>query len=579
MPATLRYLLIFILLGLPSASQAGVLVNDLGDHPLLLSVDSTTISEWHSKYKENENQANIEADDFVKLQETLRMNVGWERWEAGFRLDALYYPDPLEVRTVAPQGSTLPSQTYGYSEDAVRLEKIYGTYRDDNVTVTLGDFTQTLGRGIALSITRRAEDFYDNSLRGARIAFRGDATRATGFAGLTNTLNTDLYTEKVNSDPNDLIGGFEIAQRFADVFTLEMHAVGTQHGATLSQAERRFLTEDKTLIWGASLELTDIAQLLSLYVEGDYMMRSGRKIDIEDARHIRPTQADGYAVYASLDLYYENFTFLGEYKHYDTFQFRRTKNPIDLQGRDAPGGTTFTDDIWYHDPPNLEKEDMELHLNEGTAQGFRLRADYLFDSIGMQPYVNYYFSINRSEKLEPSQGGFGENVSKGYRIHHAYGGLTQFIGAVELIAEGGFRDEYHAENSVEYQEIIHAKLALKAPLAENHGLEAEAIYRRKDEQSAPVRLTDEVETTLSYTYKGRYSFAFLYTYQSIDVPDTSGDDTQDHYFAGEIKARFTDWAELSVFGGQVKSGYRCFGGVCRQIPKFEGVKGKLVLRY
>ena len=71
---------------------------------------------------------------------------------------------------------------------------------------------------------------------------------------------------------------------------------------------------------------------------------------------------------------------------------------------------------------------MELHLNEGTAQGFRLRADYLFDSIGMQPYVNYYFFPSIDPKSwKPSQGGFGENVSKGYRIHHAYGGLTQVL--------------------------------------------------------------------------------------------------------------------------------------------------------
>ena len=580
-----RFLLTLCLLAafLPLAVEAGMPVPDADGRPLVVNVESASLADWYLNYKEDDQARNIRPDDYVKLHERLKMDLTWAPWFAGVRLDGYYYPDPLVVK--ARSGSNGWSSS-PYSQNAFRPEKVYIGFDDDPLKVTLGDFYQTLGRGLALSMVRRSEDFYDNTLRGTRVEFHKERTRALAFAGLTNTLNVDLVTEKAGPDPNDLIGGLRVEQGFGKVAVVGLHATATQFAALLTPEQRRFVVEDKTLIWGGNIEFPEIAETVTLYFEGAYMQRGGRKSDPRDTSAVLPVSMNGFGLYGSANAHVADLTLLAEGKYYDSFQFRRYKDPLQLtdpatgRSRPPPPGANFADDVWYNDPPNLEKEDVELKRNDGAASGFRVRADYDVKAWGARPYANFYYSRNRAQKLNPSTaGGFGETVERGDRIWHAYGGLTQTAGPVEIIAEGGYRDEYRDETSEPLENVTHAKAAVKAAVAPKHSITGEGAYRLKREKALPVRTTNEFDGTLSYSFSGWFSASFLYTFQAYDFPPAQGQSTSESYFAGEVKSDFADWVEIALFGGEVKAGYRCFGGICRRIPKFEGLKARLVFRY
>ena len=178
-----------------------------------------------------------------------------------------------------------------------------------------------------------------------------------------------------------------------------------------------------------------------------------------------------------------------------------------------------------------------------------------------------------------SLGGFGtsENL-QGDRIWHAYAGLTQYIKNAELVFDAGYRDEIDSDTGQELLETLHAKISASVPVAARHVLNGEVFYIRKDNQLFR-QLEQDVDLTVGYTFRRAFALSFLYTLQQFDYLPDQGEDSTDHYLAGEIRSMFSDTIELSVFGGQVRGSYRCYGGFCRKIPPFEGVKGRITLRF
>src|SRR3989339_311654 len=87
------------LLLLTQAARAGVLAGSAGGKPLLFSVDSSTLAEWHHAYVEGDQAAGVSPDDYVKLHERLKLELIWEPLTVGARLDGYYYPDQLVVRS------------------------------------------------------------------------------------------------------------------------------------------------------------------------------------------------------------------------------------------------------------------------------------------------------------------------------------------------------------------------------------------------------------------------------------------------------------------------------------------------
>ena len=223
------------------------------------------------------------------------------------------------------------------------------------------------------------------------------------------------------------------------------------------------------------------------------------------------------------------------------------------------------DDILYNDQPTLERQDLDLAGTYYDDQGGRLKLEYALAATNTRPYLAAYYD----RRHDP------DHDTRDNQTWHLYGGMTQYFGRTELILDGGFRDERDRTRDVGLKRLAHAKLSLAGPVAPGHTLGLEAQYLRKDEVAAR-HAADIGDFVLSYTLSRVFSASFFYTLEFRDYLPSEGGDSWHHLFAAEIRSRFSSTVEFSLFGGQIREGVRCYGGACKKIPAFEGVKGRLI---
>ncbi len=569
------YICLFALFLLASGTAYAFKLAEPNKKPLTLNIENTLGVEWHNEH-EFDGGTLIGTDDYLKLTETLTASLDWNGFSLGTRIEGLYYPDQLVKRQSGKDDEQI-------SQDDIRFEKYHFAYDSGKFRLDLGDYYATFGRGLALSMRRSPDGQLDNSLRGAKFEYKSGGTHAAVLAGFSNTVNVDPTSEDPQPDPNDLVMGFRAEQRIIDLFNIGAHAVDTRYGVLHSDSTRRFIPEMETTVLGASLEFPDILGYASFYAEFDHMLRYARKLN-EDLDDYATVSDNGRGLYASASFFIENFTLTGEYKLYQDFIFRRGRTKLSYnleEDAEAPGNLDFYEDIYYNNAPNLERTDIEFGRDYGNDHGFRFRAEYNSMNTGTVPYAVAYYTVNRwQEQGATSLGGFGqfEPGFKGDRIYHLWGGVTQYVGQWEMFVDGGYRDEESRDTGQAIKEVLHLKLGFSGPVAPKHIIGFEGFAIRRDYQILK-QLEDDFDLTLSYDLKGAFSLSFFYTMQNLDYLPSNGKDEIKHYFAGEITSRFSDIIEISIFGGQVRESYRCYGGFCRKVPPFEGLKGKVKVRY
>lgn len=513
-------------------------------------------------------------DSFIKLRNALAPELCVGRFRFGTRLELTYYPNSLVER---PGDSTGNNGIFGkydaddnklgtiVSRNDLRFEKVYGVYESPSLRVELGDSYTTFGRGLVLSMRKRGEDEIDNTLRGGKIDYRFKNYGLTLVGGLTNVLNFDSTRERMRADPNDFIGGLRLEGRFLDLFTLGLQGVEAVYGATMSSETRSFLREKRSTLAGLTLDFPLIAKVLALYAEADYLYREERVVS-RDTKGYEGRGKHGYGLYASVNAYIRDLTLTGEYKLYHDFIFRPGRGSNTYSGQTKTMKFEVYDDILYNDQPTLERQDLDLSGTYYNDQGARLKLEYNVRATNTRPYAALYY-----DRREDPDYGTTDN-----RTWHAYGGVTQYFGPIEFIADLGYRDERDQNAGRVLKRYSHAKLSIVGPLVPGHTLGFEGQYLRKDEASKR-HASDIEDFVLTYTMARAFSLSFFYTLEHQDYLPSDNGDSWHHLFAGEIRSRFSQSVEFSIFGGQIREGVRCYGGACKKIPAFEGVKGKLIV--
>ncbi len=601
---------------------AGTLYDDYEGRPVQLQVENEFRVDW---YRDFQASSDFLPEDFVRIENELTFNLSWSVFRFGGDVMVRGTPDKLYLKYREPIGQDENGETLfetvsveqSHQDTQVYAEKLYFVYDKRPLRADVGDYYLVLGRGLALAMRKEPGGEVDNTLRGLKLEVSVQDTTMIFFTGLSNTLQIDPVNQAYQEDPLDLISGFRIQQRFADMVTVGVHGVDARFAPLIPDRQKRHVAEIDTGVWGGNLEVTNIADMLTLYTEAAFLHRSARKLDDDLMAH-HSVYDTGWGVYAGMDFNLEGFSALLEYKDYNDFVFRRGKEPIQPYMREisptlqqqhqalqsalagarypaptalnlsdtAPSMLRFNSDTLYSQAPNLEHPEAEIHDEDYTARGARLRLGYYIVDIDGEPYLNGYYSRNRSMgTASTSLGGFGATNEhnggekiRGMEIWHVYGGWRQLIGNVEGHVEAGFRNEYDLDQNTGFRQTLHAELGVKAPVAAHHLVEGDLKFKRKDEQLIK-RLETRTGVNLGYTWTGYFSVALLYTYYMEDLANDQGSDSFDHYLAGELRSRFAEWIELAVFGGQVAPGYLCTGGQCRQVPEFKGVQGKVTLRW
>jgi hypothetical protein len=554
-------------------------LTSFNEKPLVLDVDDIVGYEYHHQHRlDTGSGVRFKPDDYHKFYDILDARLRLGDFTLGLRMEGLWYPNPLDLNRELANGDIISRRV---SENDILLDQLYLRYSSKMFTVDLGDYYVTFGRGLAVSMRRDGEDI-DQSLRGAKVLLRVSDTRIEGFTGLSNTINIDPFHEIPQSDPWDLIGGLRLEQRILNAFVLGGHIVGSRFGALEPDERLRFITEDSTAIAGGSLDVPDIAGFASFYFEGNYMHRTGRELD-NSLTDFNSVTDDGAGIYGSLSVFVRDLTLTAEYKYFDDFIFRRghTKLGYILPSDIAPPeGLDFYEDIYYNNVPTLERTDIETNRTYGNDHGFRLRADYNVQSTQTLPYLALYMTFNKPLGSSATNlGGFGDSsANKGDRIWHLYGGVTQLIGPWEFVLDGGYRDEYNRDQARKLLQMGHAKLSLSVRVAPRHTLTGEAFFIHKDYHLFE-QVENDLDLTIGYSFSSYFSISLLYTLQNKNYAPDQGEDELNHFVAAELRSSPTSWLELSVFGGQVRESYRCFGGFCRLVPPFEGLKTRIRIKF
>lgn len=540
-----------LVLGLASAPLARALTLKGPPAPVTLAFTEALQLDYHTHLDDPLIDPN--PVDIFDVRNRLNIQLRWRALTVGTRLDAAWFPN-------APAPAGQPTQ---YRND-LRPEELYATLRLKRWTLTLGDDHLALGRGIALSLRKLDELGFDVGLRGVHVQWRGGIVTARASVGLTNVVNVDGVTEKKVPDPNDLLSAARVTLRPVRWLKLGVHGVDIERRSSpvvdaLSPIipdgglrSTSALRPVRTWIAGGTLSLTDLADVLNVYLEADGQRTSEAR---DTARGEVVDSHDGLALYGQATAYMGPWTLLLEAKRYDNWDIESSPHPE--TERQQAVTATFS----YVVPPSLERFDQRV-INNTDVTGAHVQLDY---------------RLGRGDRLFVSSAGFLDAPGAGDFTVHTYAGWEHRTEAGDRWSlQAGYRHEEAPADHLVRLRMIHLDADLFVALGGSHDLQAHWSHEFRTKNAGQGPLEDRyVEGTsyVSWNWSPHWSFTAQFEY----LTDAT---TPQWWFPGAfVMYRVTQSTFVRVFGGRTKGGLKCSGGVCREFPDFEGVKLDTTIRF
>ena len=466
----------------------------------------------------------------------------------------------------------------------VRPERLTLRWEHESWVVEAGDAQLVFGRGVALSFRKVDLLGVDNALRGGHVRYDDGHFRARIHAGVANPQNQDPITLTIVGDPVDVFAAGSVGATFGpgDAISASLHAVRAWfedcyrsdcHGRSGQTAD----------IAGWTLEAPALADgNLALYAEANGMRRQ-YVFDGETRTEF------GRAVYASAQLIAENLTVLVEWKDYTNFLL--------APSADEP-------DPWriYNAAPSLEFDGPQRLRGIGNQRGGSVRLDYGFlpGPWAILLGSSLYGLDSRPEYHDPWNG---------VLVTHTWAGLTrrqEYEGDLtwSITTNGGYRREMCLEDNCEIlgehsgdvdREMIHGQVELTLASGD-HGFDLTADHRYEGERVFGGFSRFQIGgVSLTYTFGVVFAVTLGLRWTDQVGGIVAGRNARDYNFLGSraandlsaagamypsLELRYNPDPSNSVrlFVGQTPGGLICSGGVCRQVPPFEGGLLELVLR-
>lgn len=449
-------------------------------------------------------------------------------------------------------------------------ERLTIRYQTGDVTAELGDSHVVFGRGLALRFQKLDLIGLDATNRGGYVEYDGDDIFVRALGGIANPQNLDPQTLAIIPDPwVDFVTGVASGVRLGENDELELggHLVGVwfEPDDTRNEAIRALVAG-----WYASApSLFDGA--LALYVEANGMVRED--LDEETTR-IRHT---GHAVYGQAQVNAGDLSITLEWKEVRDFLL-------------APSPAVPPQRVYSGVPP-LDR-DGERFRGVHNSRGGAMQVSY---GIPESDWVVAGQGILYAHQDEPITGPGGTAVLsdpwEGILVTH---GVLQVqkhaaeeLGEDEvnwaLDASVGYRTETYLtdraallspdENmdripdfgagDTEWR-VIHGEVDFAIAFGEHsfdlkieHRFEHRLLFNAVDYVRGGVALTYTIGDRFSVTPSLRWNT------ERAEYPD--------FYLGGEVRFDFNDESFVRLFGGQTPAGRICSGGVCRDVPAFEGM--------
>lgn len=360
-------------------------------------------------------------------------------------------------------------------------------------------------------------DFYTSFERGMTLSVLRDPV-----IFLDNTIQGARMSMNFKRFEFDVLGGLVV-----DKVTDEQDWIGGVRAAFIMPRDIRVgvtgvYSDDESDDWiegehilgSVFLDMPGLFDHLDFY--GEYAVKDSE---------LEPTGENGHGLYMAATFYQGSFTLLTEYKDYERFKYD------------------------HNNPPNADRLD-EFFAPDDT-RGFRVKPSYYLSKTGSDLYVSY----SRFKSL------LNNSI-----VEHYYAGIEQddLFDRVYLHVWAGRRSE------VDGKDENKASLASTIDVFQDDSIIVDALIKYAKD---PFFCNTEIESSVGYSFSGRWILSALYQYAEVPVWDNN------HFWGGELTANITDAFQAKVFVGSLKGGQVCSGGQCRYEDPFEGVKLNLVYRF
>ena len=213
----------------------------------------------------------------------------------------------------------------------------------------------------------------------------------------------------------------------------------------------------------------------------------------------------------------------------------------------------------------------------------RGRVGYTIPTVDFYVWLNYLHTKTHRTEPDDLSGHYDQSDEFKYAdgVRHLYGGIEKDF------ANAAFMDVVVGYREIELGRWTHVEFDAGIPFLPTHSIEGQIQWR----QFQGLGL-DEDTSFGSEFFQLSYNWApyLIVTaqYEHSDEPragSTGGGtvsgsgDSKENFHAIEVKIKPVESVIVSLFYGAVRGGLRCSGGVCREVPAFDGFKGELAFQF
>ena len=519
-----------------------------------LALTNTTIF----RFRGANYDANAFDDDFASLYERLDLSLQANELRFESRTD-LFVPHTVfaDARCPPPLGADHPNC---YLDWDLRPERLTLRWEPRDWTIEAGDSQIVFGRGVSLAFRKVDLLGVDNALRGGHVRYRGTNFRFGLHGGVANPQNVDPIDLSIIREPEDIIVGANLGVTMP----------GTVPVTVSAHALRVWFEDDTAAFTNRAIDVAGVGAeapalldgRLALYLEANGLRRTQRLID-EDRTET------GRAVYGSAQLQLDNLTLLLEWKDYTNFLV-------------APTTLEASVHRIYSAAPPVEYNGPQRLRGIGNQRGGGLRMDYAFLPGPWSFSINtVLYGFNEETVNDPFDGILVTHSWVTLAKRQEYGGDLNW--SVDFQAGARFEILQHDldarfTSGMLDRWMIHGRLDVTVGSGD-HSFDIVVDHRHEREIRGDVSEFQIGGASITYTFGVPLALTLSLRWTDFQPGVVRARQMLDYNFFGgefypsaEVRWTFDPGTYLGLFLGQTPGGQLCSGGVCRDVPTFEGFR-------
>jgi len=403
------------------------------------------------------------------------------------------------------------------------ISKRFCQYKRDFLTLTVGNYYATFGRGLILREFAEEELYFDRDFDGVRLLGSFPLTDFTFLVGRP----LDPATRK----RENLLYGLDFKGRLQNLLTLGTSYVRSD--ATNTPTDPSFgLPVEELLGFNWSFDykgLNFYGEAARRYTWGEYEVGSG---------WVGKENVKGRGIYLTTNLALYGLGLALEYKNFQNLDSR------------------------FNSPPTCNRTGKPLN-NGKDERGFQ--AEFNASPLNYLTILTSYSEVTSPRYNQSLKDGYGE-----FQLRSGENWL--FEGAILNTEERGW------EAAILKKREKGLSGDLSYSLNEFSSLSLSTEYKRvsTDYVNRSGFLYHLGKVILSYSYAPKIILSFSMEKASRKVPEYAWEDL---WILGEITFRLSEKHEFQLREGHERGGIVCSGGVCRYEPPFKGLRASFVSRF